>query len=226
MSSFEAKHEPYSIKKGIGLGAWGGFIGAVALTGILMAIPLALHLPTGLFLYGYGMTITGPNPDAVLVSLAAFSLILINGIVTGIIFGVITSKAKRLHVSSKGKGVGLGLIAGFITYIVVYLPFTLLVFPNWLPKAEANYPQTNISLFGIPDYTFTTTTGSYFISTMTFGLIGYLVYGVIMGGTVTLGYAVYHFAEKRMEEEKEEELKKKQEEKEEEKRKRHAAEAA
>jgi hypothetical protein len=57
---------------------------------------------------------------------------------------------------------------------------------------------------------------------MTFGLIGYLVYGVIMGGTVTLGYAVYHFAEKRMEEEKEEELKKKQEEK----RKRHAAEAA
>src|SRR5690349_13591075 len=96
-SAQQENHEPYSIKKGIGFGAWGGFIGAVALSGILMSIPVALHLPTGLFLYGYGMMITGPNQDAVLVSLAAFSLILINGIVIGIIFGIITSKAKILH---------------------------------------------------------------------------------------------------------------------------------
>lgn len=190
----------------------GGFIGAVALSGILMSIPLVLHLPTGLFLYGYGMMITGPNQDGVLVSLSAFSLILINGIVVGIIFGIITSKAKILNTPSKGKGVGLGLIAGFVTFIIVYLPITLFVFPNWLPRAAANYPPTNISLFGLQNYMITTTPETYLIDTLAFGLIGYLVYGVVMGGTVTLGYAVYHFAEKRLEEEKVEEIENRKEE--------------
>ena len=192
---------PYGLKKGIGFGAWGGFIGAVAFTGIMLVIPIILGLPTGTFLYAFGSAILpGSNHDQVTIGLMAFSLVLLQGIIVGIIFGAVTSRAKKLNLSKKGKGVGLGLIAGLITFIVVYVPIMLTVFPTWLSNTIATYPEMKLSLFGVPNYnnlSTTTLNNSYFPVTFGIGVIAYLVYGAIMGGIVTMSYSVFHFATNR-----------------------------
>ena len=188
----------YNVKKGVGFGAWGGFVAAVAFTGIMLIIPLVLGLPTGAFLYAFGFNfLAGSSSDQVGIGLTAFSLVIIQGIIVGAIFGAITSKSKKLHTSSKRKGVGLGLIAGLITFLVIYVPFMLLVFPGWLSNAIMTFPALKLGSFGGTNYgsLSTSTLKSYYLEvTFGVGIIAYLAYGAIMGGIVTMCYSVLHFA--------------------------------
>ncbi len=200
------EHKPYSIKKGIGFGAFGGFVGAIAFTGIILSLPFLFHMPTGIFLHALGLLVM-PNivDDPVLVGMAAFAIILIQGISIGVVFGIVTSKVSGLHPSRKKKGVAMGLATGAIAYFLIYVPMIIAVFPALLSNAVATYPEEKLSLFGLSDYTLTTTRSAYFAGTLGFGIIAYLAYGVIMGGIVTLKYSVYHFVVKRKEDEKEKE---------------------
>jgi hypothetical protein len=187
----------YNVKKGVGFGAWGGFVASVVFTGIMLVIPLLLGLPTGSFLYAFGFNIlAGSSSDQVAIGLAALALLIIQGIIVGAIFGAITSKSKKLHTSSKRKGVGLGLIAGLITFLVIYVPFMLLIFPDWLSNTITTFPALKLGSFGVTNYgTLSTSALKNYYLEVTFGvgIIAYLAYGAIMGGTVTLCYSVLHF---------------------------------
>jgi hypothetical protein len=209
----------YSVKKGAGYGAFGGFIAAISFTGIMLYMPFIFHFPEGTFIYTLGTTVTGIKSDPVISGLAAFSIILIQGIVVGIIFGVVTSKVKALHPSHKKKGVGLGLATGIIAFLVLYLPVMLSVYPQLLSRAFTSYPTAELTTRGIQSYNNMIISSSYpkyLPGILGLGIFSYLVYGALMGGIVTLAYSVYNFdlmkmKEKERQEEEEREKKAKDE---------------
>ncbi|MDQ3852635.1 MAG: hypothetical protein M3299_07360 [Thermoproteota archaeon] len=201
----DKKYESYNAKKGVGFGAFAGFIAAVAFTGIIMWLPVALGMPTGLFLYALGLSVTGTIDDPVLIGMTAFAIILVMGISVGILFGVITSKFAGLHPSNKKRGVGFGLIAGFIAYLVLYVPMILTIYPQLFTNAVITYPFVKLSLFGESEFELTTNMSAYLSATLGIGIIAYLVYGAIMGGIVALEYSVYNYSLTKRKEEEEEE---------------------
>ena len=205
------KYESYTAKKGAGFGAFAGFIAAVAFTGIIMWLPIALGMPTGLFLHALGLLVTGTTTtdDPALIGMTAFAIILVMGISVGILFGIITSRFARLHASNRKRGVGFGIIAGLIAYLVLYVPMILTVYPQLLTNAVVTYPFVKLSLFGESEFDLTTTMSGYLSATLGIGIIAYFVYGAIMGGIVALEYSVYNYSlTKRKEMEKEEEQQK------------------
>jgi hypothetical protein len=115
----------YNVRKGMEYGAFAGFIASIAFIGVMLWLPLILSLPVGVFLHALGLSVITPivNGDAVHVGLVAFGLVLAQGVLVGIIFGMVTSKIKRLHIYDKRKGVALGLATGVIAYLVVLLPY-------------------------------------------------------------------------------------------------------
>jgi hypothetical protein len=200
------EYKPYSMKKGIGFGAFGGFVDAIAFTGIILALPFLFDMPTGIFLHTLGLLVT-PNivvDDPALVGMAAFAIILIQGISIGIVFGIVTSQVLGLHPSRKRKGVAMGLATGAIAYFIIYVPMIIAVFPSLLSDAVVIYSEEKLSMFGLSDYTLTTRS-AYFVGTLGFGLVAYFAYGAIMGGIVTLEYSVYHFVVMQREKEEEQE---------------------
>jgi hypothetical protein len=124
------------------------------------------------------------------------------GISVGIVFGIITSRFARLHTSNKKRGIGFGLIAGFIAYLVLYVPMILTIYPQLLTNAVITYPFVKLLLFGESEFDLITNMSKYLPATLGIGIIAYLVYGAIMGGIVALEYSVYNYSlTKRKEEE-------------------------
>jgi hypothetical protein len=198
IKSRDAEHKPHNDnntrKKGIGFGAFAGFIGGIVFTGIIMALSLVFYMPTGIFLHALGsLVVQGPSREnASLVGMAALAIILVQGVVIGIIFGIVTSMTPKLYPSKK-KGILMGLITGFIAYLVIYCPMIFAIFPTLLSSAVVTFPESSLSLFGLHYYNLTTTKSAYFAGTLATGLVAYLVYGAIMGGVVSMEYSAYWF---------------------------------
>lgn len=206
----------YNAKKGSGYGAFGGFIAAVSFTGIMLFMPVIFDFPVGTFLHSLGTSIVGVTSDPVNSGLGAFSIILIQGIVVGVIFGVVTSKVKALHPSNKRKGIVFGLVTGIIAFLVLYLPVMLMVYPHLLVRTFATYPISELSTMGLQDHNSVIISSypMYLPSILSLGFFAYLVYGFFMGGIVTFSYAVYNFDLIKMEEkEKQQQANKAQDEK-------------
>jgi hypothetical protein len=194
----------FNAKQGAGYGAFGGFIAAVSFTGIMLFMPVIFDFPVGTFLHSLGTSIVGVTSDPINSGLAAFSIILIQGIVVGVIFGVVTSKVKALHPSNKRKGIVFGLVTGIIAFLVLYLPVMLTVYPHLLVRTFATYPVSELSTMGLQDHNSVIISSypMYLPSILSLGFFAYLVYGFFMGGIVTFAYSVYNFDLIKMEEKK------------------------
>lgn len=185
----------YNVRKGMEYGAFAGFIASIAFIGVMLWLPLILSLPVGVFLHALGLSVITPivNGDAVHVGLVAFGLVLAQGVLVGIIFGMVTSKIKRLHIYDKGKGVALGLATGVIAYLVLFVTVALTIYPALLTSALTKYPQTILfSLQGTHAH-ITTIPGSYLSMILGYGLFAYLIYGFILGGILVWTYSVYNY---------------------------------
>lgn len=208
----EPKYPHPSAKRGITVGAFGGFIASIAFIGIMLWLPIIFDLPVGIFLHALGLSIIKPVlistsgnggnsiiaiGDIVHVGLAAFGLILAQGIIVGIILGIVTNKIKRLSITSKKKGIGFGLATGVIAYIVLFVSVIFSAYPSLLANSLTTYPHTiPASLEGLHNThnSGTVTVQSAFISMILgYGLFAYLVYGFILGGILTWATSVYKF---------------------------------
>jgi hypothetical protein len=213
----EPKYPHPSVKRGITVGAFGGFIASIAFIGIMLWLPIIFDLPVGIFLHALGLSIIKPVlittgndsssggggnaiiaiGDIVHVGLAAFGLILAQGIIVGIILGIVTNKIKRLSITSKKKGIGVGLATGVIAYIVLFVSVIFSAYPSLLANSLTTYPHTiPASLEGLHNThnSATVTVQSAFISMILgYGLFAYLVYGFILGGILTWATSVYKF---------------------------------
>jgi len=185
----------YNLRKGMGYGAFAVFIASIAFMGVMLWLPLVLSLPVGVFLHTLGLSVIAPivNGDTVGVGLVAFGLVLAQGVLVGIIFGMVTSKIKKLHICNKRKGVTMGLATGIIAYLVLFVTVAFTIFQAPLTSALTIYPQMiPFSLQGthanIP-----TTFGSFLSMILGYGIFAYLIYGFILGGILVWTYSVYDY---------------------------------
>jgi hypothetical protein len=195
-SSFK-KYKSYDLKKGIAFGAIGGFVASIGFTGLILFMSILFRYPEGAFLDALGILIISRSNEIISIGLAAFAIILIQGIIIGIIFGIIISKIKLLNPSNKKKGSILGLVTGFISFVILYLPMTSIstVYQNLLSKS-----LSILSSSSFLDTRGTVTMNLNLIShhvpidnMLIWGLISYLIYGFVTGGIITLAYSVYNY---------------------------------
>jgi hypothetical protein len=185
----------YNLRKGMGYGAFAGFIASMAFIGVMLWLPLVLSLPVGAFLDALGLSVIAPivNGDTVHVGLVTFGLVLAQGVLVGIIFGMVTSKIKKLHIYNKRKGVAMGLVTGIVAYSVLFVTVASTIFQALLTSALTKYPQTiSFSLQGTHAH-IPTTSGSYLSTILGYGLFAYLIYGFILGGILVWTYSVYDY---------------------------------
>jgi len=184
----------YNVRKGMEYGAFAGFIASIAFMGVMLWLPLILTLPVGFFLHVLGLSVSMPivNSDAIHVGLVAFALVLAQGILVGVIFGMVTSKIKRLHIYNKRKGVALGLATGVIAYLVLFVTVVLTTYPI-LTNALTKYPETILFSLQGTHSQITTMPGSYLSTILGYGLFAYSIYGFILGGILIWTYSVYNY---------------------------------
>lgn len=210
-SSTLLKHKPYDKKKGIVFGALAGFVAAIAFSGVILFMSVFLRYPEGAFLDSLGISIIDSNNNnnsVVSIGLGSFAIVLVQGILIGIIFGLIVSIIKPFNPSSQKKGVGLGLLAGAISFIVFYLPMVYWssIYQNLLSKTLSVFSS---SIFLSTRGTEAIISNQIPIESIIFwGLISYLIFGFIMGGIVTLAYSIYNYDRKEIEKEGKQQKKK------------------
>jgi len=115
----------YSRKKAIGAGAIGGIVAGIVMLAPMMGMMSMMNLPVDLFpkLIGLsmGQTMESAPPSGTV-------LHFLPSIIVGVIFGAVVSSS-RLSITSFKKGIPLGIAAGIISFIVVFLPFMMTVLP-------------------------------------------------------------------------------------------------
>ena len=185
----------YNVRNGMEYGAFAGFIASIAFIGVTLWLPLILSLPVGVFLYPLGLSVTTPivGGDAIHVDLVGFGLVVAQGVLVGLIFGMFTSKIKRLHIYNKRKGVALGLATGVIAYLVLFVTIALTIYPALLTSALTKYPETILFLIQGTHSKITTMPRSYLSGILGYGLFAYSIFGFILGGILVWTYSVYNY---------------------------------
>ena len=197
ISSNSVDPETYTLKKGIIFGAIGGFVASICFAGLILCMSVLFKYPEGAFFDAVGILIDNHNNDIVSIGLSALVIIFVHGIIIGIILGIIMSKVLMFHPSDKKKGALFGLITGFFSFIVLYFPMVYIstTYQNLLSKllsimTNSTYlftrgtDQMNSSI--IPNHMPTS-------NILLWGLLAYLIYGLIVGEIITLSYSVYNF---------------------------------
>jgi len=115
----------YSRKKAIGAGAIGGIVAGIVMLAPMMGMMSMMNLPHDLFPKLIGLSIGQTMESA-----SSFGTVLhfLPSIVVGVIFGAVVSSS-RLSITSFKKGIPLGIAAGIISFIVLFLPFMMTVLP-------------------------------------------------------------------------------------------------
>jgi hypothetical protein len=119
--------ELYSVSKSVQLAALGGIVGAVVMGGLAYMMPVngQPFFVAAAMLMGLGSA-----------SPAGWMLHLVNGLVVGAIFGVVTAKVTRFHLTSITKGLGLGLGGGVLVWLVFFLPMMMAVMSSMIPASQ------------------------------------------------------------------------------------------
>jgi len=148
--------ELYSVSESVQLAALGGIVGAVVMGGLAYMMPVngQAFFVAAAMLMGLGSASTA----------AGWMLHLITGLVVGGIFGVVTAKVTRFHLTSITKGLGLGIGGGVLVWLVFFLPMMMAVMAPMIPASHM--PMMIIGSFA-----------------------AHLVYGLVLGG-ITAGLLV------------------------------------
>lgn len=195
-SDLENNYKLYSVKKGVGFGAFGGFISILVFTGIILFIPIILNYPVGTFFIALGEMVFGFNQFdvSIITGITGFSLILLQGIILGMIFGLVISSITKLHPTNKKRGIIQGLSMGIISFIIIGIPLVYLIVNN-LNQVLITYPESLLSIKGLSGYAITATSDfPLLLTTFSIFFIGYIFYGILLGGIVTLAYSVYNYS--------------------------------
>jgi hypothetical protein len=141
--------ELYSVSKSVQLASLGGIVGAAVIGGLAYMMPVngQPFFVAAAMLMGFGSASTA----------AGWMLHLITGLVVGSIFGVVTAKVTRFHLTGITKSVGLGIGGGVLVWLVFFLPMMMAVMASMIPASQM--PTMIIGSFA-----------------------AHLVYGLVLGG--------------------------------------------
>ncbi len=161
----------YSSKKGIGAGVIAGIIAGIVMLVPMMSMMPMMNLPNDLFPILIGMTM-GQSQDSAVIS--GIGLHFVPSIIVGMIFGAVVSSSK-LSITSFKKGIPLGIGAGIISFVILFLPMIMTVFPPSMMQLmqmmnpEASQEMIMQQLQGIQPMILT---GS---------LVSHIIYGMVLG---------------------------------------------
>jgi hypothetical protein len=119
------KDELAVLFKGVKYGALSGFIATWSISSAIAVAELALGLKIGTFYSIMGISVGLPN--AVSAAYLGFGLHLLTGTVLGAVLGAIGIRWKRIRMFSPYKSSLVGIGAGIVIWLVLFLPITALL---------------------------------------------------------------------------------------------------
>lgn len=111
-----------SLGRNIFGGIVGGIVGVTIMTVILIGSKMMMGMPAFADFFVMGTFVGGNTGSAIGAGFVAHYLV---GIADGAIFATIVTSVSRFRLTSWGKAVGLGLIFGFILWLIVFIPVTM-----------------------------------------------------------------------------------------------------
>ncbi len=116
----------YSAGEGAGTGALGGAIAGA----VMLLLMVAMNIETGNMPFASQVMIGMMVIKGITLSTyVGIGLHMVASILVGLIFGVVTS-ADRLKLTSIGNGIGLGIVTGMISFVVIFLPLMMFLIPQ------------------------------------------------------------------------------------------------
>jgi len=100
-----------------------GLTAAWAIFGLFLALDTELQLPPGTFFEMIGLAFG-----------IGFLLYMITAVIIGIIYSTLSERIKALYINSIVKGVGTGILAGIIVWVVLFLPINYGIMQQTLEK--------------------------------------------------------------------------------------------
>ena len=161
----------YSPKKGVTSGTIGGIVGGIVMLVPMMLMMSMMNLPADLFPMLIGMAMNQMQQSA---SISGIGVHLVTSLIIGIIFGAVISSSK-LSVTSFKKGIPLGIGAGIISFVVLFLPMSMEVFPPTMMQLmqmmnpEASQEMIMQQLQGMQPMVLA---GSF---------VSHIIYGIVLG---------------------------------------------
>jgi len=191
-----------SIKVGTVYGGFAGLIAGIAFTGLILSLPTFFNFPTGVFIQALGqpimdqissaLTLSGSDPVAL--GFAGFLTIIVQSVVIGITLGIISVKAKPLYISSKKRGIAIGIGTGVTAFLVLYIPVILTTYISLLSAALSNFSPTEFSFEGHSNHNLEPPSeGEYLAVMLTWGFLSYIIFGFFLGGILRWAYSVRKF---------------------------------
>ncbi len=120
--------EIYTVSRSVQLGLLGGIVGAAVMGALAYMMPVngEPFFVAAAMLMGIGAMAT----------VAGWMLHLITGLVVGALFGVATAKITRFHLSGVPKSIGLGIGAGILVWVVLFLPMMMALMASMIPSGQ------------------------------------------------------------------------------------------
>ncbi len=174
-----------------GWGALGGFVGAILMGIVMMIAAAAMGVTPLIMMLAMGIGVLGLSPTGgMATAMGGLILHLFDGVVIGLLLAAISFGVKRfLFIDSVRRGAYIGLLAGFLVWLVFGLPILLAVMPHAMVEAVAG-PMAAAK--GVPVSMVAPMVKAKLVSMMgamagAF-LVAHLAYGLLWG--VFIGYAV------------------------------------
>lgn len=119
--------------------ALGGLIGAILMGLVMMGATASMGLGYTAMLCAMAIAILGLNPaGGMATTIPGLMLHLIDGIIIGVIVVAITLGVKRkLLITNTKNGLGVGLLAGFLVWLVFGLPILVFAMPPAMSQVAA-----------------------------------------------------------------------------------------
>lgn len=176
LQSYEEIGQKRYRRESLVAGAIAGLIAALVLVGLIFVGDVASGLPVGTFYLIIAKTIANLDTQ-VTASIFGLALHLMTGTAIGGIFGILSAVIEPFNITSTGRGVAIGVLAGFLSFSILFIPIT-----------RFQVEPTLIRI--LPEIGISDTTGSNQLETratdimssvLAFSVLFHVIYGAIMG---------------------------------------------
>lgn len=166
-------------KRSLFSGAAAGFISAWMLVGFIFAGDSVLGLPPGTFYSIIGISMAGLQATNAIYF--GVTLHMITGTLVGATFGYLTTVVEPFNISGVAKGAGTGVLAGFLTFSLLFIPLTRFEVEPSLVKILASIYPPGTEMTELQDRAI-----DIMSAVLAGSILLHVLYGAIMGSITAL----------------------------------------
>jgi hypothetical protein len=180
--SYEQIGERRFRSKSLLSGAIGGLVAGSGLAGLIFAGDAAMGLPPGTFYAVIAIAISGSQIQVASAIYFGLALHLITGTLIGGAFGYASAAIGPFNVRDVKKGLLVGILAGFISFSLLFIPITRFQVE---PVLAGILVQTGIAASDDPEILEGQTT-DIMSTVLAFSIVLHVLYGAIMGSVTAI----------------------------------------